>query len=357
MSLKHKTLLLEALRQEIALTRDALCGQPVSTIYFGGGTPSLLMPEELKQLLNDIRQAHTIADGCEITLEANPDDVTPQSLNAWINAGFNRISLGVQSFHEADLLYLDRKHNPQMALQALELIAKANLISCSVDLIYGIPGQSPEHFSENLELCARWGIPHLSCYALTIEPNTPLAVNIRKKQKIAPDEESFTAHWEQLANFATSAGYLHYETSNLCLPNHFARHNISYWNNTPYLGLGPSAHSYYPNTRWWNHASLKQYLEGVANGSAIASREELTTSEQYNEFLMTRLRTLWGIREKEFTKQFGSELRARLIQDLQPMIKSGWIRRVDDSFTLTPNGKIIEDHVISSLFINSESES
>ncbi len=349
-SLTHRKALLHAMAVEIEQTAGMLHGETITTIYFGGGTPSLLSPTETGNLLSTIHQLHPVASDAEVTLEVNPDDVNVDQLNRWIDAGFNRFSIGIQSFHTEDLAYLDRRHNPDMAKHAMELVAKAAVTSYSVDLIYDIPGQSPQRFAENLAACA--GVPHLSCYALTIEHGTPLQVQIRKGIKKAPTEKLFAKHWKVLTDFARQNNYIHYETSNLCLNGHYARHNVNYWNNTPYLGIGPSAHSYCQSKRWWNHAHIPKYIFGTTNVSAIQEVEELSEKDQINELIMTRLRTVWGINLKQFEESFGPKAVDKLVHDCRTHIHQDHFELTNEYLRLSNQGKMVEDNIIKTLFIS-----
>jgi oxygen-independent coproporphyrinogen III oxidase len=349
-SLKRKQAFLLALHKELEMMAPRFATEPITTLYVGGGTPSMLGVHELEALMLALQRSFPQADLTEVTLEANPDDVTPNNLSAWIAMGFNRISLGIQSFHTNDLTYLDRRHNPYTALQALELVAAAPLKSFSVDLIYAIPGQSPEQFAANLERCATYGVPHLSCYSLTVEAGTPLDLNIRKKGKQAPDEALFLAHWNILTAFAASHGYEHYETSNLCRGGHFAEHNLSYWSHVPYLGLGPSAHSFLGNQRWWNPSSVTEYIQAMEVGQNPAQEETLTDADLANEHIMTRLRTQWGIRCTEFGERYGPERLKALLELSAPQLQRGWLELTHDHLMITPAGKPLEDHLMALLF-------
>jgi len=349
-SLQRKEALLMALHQEIERMAPRFAPEPMSTLYVGGGTPSMLAPHELEALMVALRHAFPQVALTEVTLEANPDDVTPENLAAWMAMGFNRISLGIQSFHQADLKYLDRRHHPETALQALELVAAAPLKSFSVDLIYAIPGQSPDHFWANLERCAGLAVPHLSCYSLTVESGTPLDLHIRKKGKQAPDDELFLAHWHVLADFAAAHHYDHYETSNLCREGHHAQHNLNYWSHVPYLGLGPSAHSFLGRKRWWNPASVVGYIAAMEKGKPVAQEEILSDADLANEHIMTRLRTRWGIRCADFGERFGPERLKVLMELAAPQLQRGWLELTHDHLMITPAGKPLEDHLMAMLF-------
>jgi oxygen-independent coproporphyrinogen III oxidase len=349
-SLRQIDPVVEALLREIELTTHEIKDGSIGSVYFGGGTPSVLHPSQIQSLLDQIRRFHTLAPDCEITLEANPDDISQAHLDAWIAMGIRRISIGIQSFHQNDLTMLDRRHLPETAMNALELLAKANLDSYSVDLIYAIPGQTNEMLRENLVRCINAGTPHLSCYSLTIEPNTALKHQIDKGLRPAPNEHAFLDHWNLLTQLLPEAGYLHYETSNFSLPGHLAVHNVNYWKSIPYLGIGPSAHSYNGTIRRWNHPSLNKYIAGIASGSASAGFEVLSPANRCNEYIMTRLRTMWGLDLQDFEHQFGALVREQLSRSASPMIADGLLQLNADILMLTTKGKPLADHVTATLF-------
>lgn len=349
-SLRQKDPVVDALLREIELTHREITDGPIGSIYFGGGTPSVLHPSQIQSVMDQIRRFHTLTPDCEITLEANPDDISQSQLDAWISMGIRRISLGVQSFHQNDLTMLDRRHQPETAIDALNLLAKANLDSYSIDLIYAIPGQTKEMLRENLERCINAGTPHLSCYNLTIEPDTALKHQIDKGLRPAPDEYAFLDHWSLLTQLLPESGYLHYETSNFSLQGHLAVHNVNYWKNIPYLGIGPSAHSYNGTIRRWNHASLNKYLSGIENGSATAGMETLSQGNHCNEYIMTRLRTMWGLDLQDFEQHFGTKVREQLFMAASPMIADGLLQLNADILMLTTKGKPLADNVTATLF-------
>ncbi len=342
---------MKALLREIELTNNFLDRSSVETIYFGGGTPSLPDPSYISAIMEAIRYNHPVSGNCEISLEVNPDDVNSEKLNDWISTGINRISLGIQSFNTDDLEYLDRKHSPENAFHALEIITAAPLISFSVDLIYAIPCQTSAALSKNLDICMSAGTPHLSCYSLTVENNTPLYKHIGKGIKTAPSDNRFIKHWNLLKGITHDKGYLHYEISNFCKPHHFSRHNVNYWNNTPYLGLGPSAHSFNLKSRRWNHQNLAKYIAGTTKGSAVASEETLTFFDKVNEHIMTRLRTMWGVRLQDFSEKFGILCGEKLLEMAVPFISKGLLIIENDTLKITDKGMPLTDSITSALFL------
>lgn len=349
-SLKRKEEVLDAIVSELELMAPGFADLEITTLYWGGGTPSMLLPHEIEKVMRLLQRAFPRFAPQEVTLEANPDDVNADQLKAWINMGFNRISLGIQSFNLSNLLYLDRKHNPVTALKALELVANAPLQSFSADLIYAIPGQSPEHFLSDLERCAEFQVPHLSCYSLTVEPGTPLEQHIRKQKRQAPDEELFMEHWQILTAFAAQQSYNHYETSNLCLGVQYAQHNLNYWNHVPYLGLGPSAHSFLGRRRWWNPSSVNTYVQTIQTGHPPVQEEILSDTDLINEHVMTRLRTKWGIQYDGFIRQFGDQQWLQLLQRADALILSDWLEITEGHLRITPTGKPLENHLMAVLF-------
>jgi oxygen-independent coproporphyrinogen III oxidase len=349
-SLRHGEKVVSAIIREIELTADDLQNEPLESIYFGGGTPSLLSTGSIAAILKTIAENHTLQKQCEITLEANPDDLSSEKLSEYIALGIRRISLGIQSFNEQDLGYLERKHDPAHASWALDLLGRADLDSYSIDLIYGIPGQTEAMLRKNLDICIEAGVPHISCYSLTVEEKTALHSGIRKGIRTAPDEDTFMAHYELITSALEGSGYLHYEISNFAREGHLAVHNTNYWLNKRYLGIGPSAHSYDLSVRRWNHAGIKPWLDGIEEGNATAQLELLTPVDQYNELIMTRLRTMWGLSLTELNGRFGNEAYRRLTGASQKWIDEGFMEYRDGALILTRKGKPLSDHIIADLF-------
>jgi oxygen-independent coproporphyrinogen III oxidase len=350
-SLSNAGKVVNAILREIELTAPYLNHEPLESIYFGGGTPSILSTADIAAILQAIRRHHQITTPCEITLEANPDDLSSIKLKEYINLGIRRISLGIQSFCLSDLEYLERKHDPEGAVQSLDLLRRADLDSYSIDLIYGIPGQTVDMLMRNLNMCLTAGVPHISCYSLTVEEKTALHTGIRRGRTAAPDEETFMQHYDLITSTLRAIGYLHYEISNFALPGHLAIHNTHYWFRKKYLGIGPSAHSYDLVSRRWNHASIGKYLAGIEQGDAASEQETLTREDHLNELIMTRLRTMWGVSLSELRENFGKEAEKRIVAAAMKWIGEGSLEIADDFLLLTEDGKKISDNIIADLFV------
>lgn len=356
-SLETKTGLLEALFDEILRQKDYLGEHPVSTIYFGGGTPSLLSELEIGKILEALNRYYPVSPYAEITLEANPDDLNPGLLRAYKNCGVNRFSLGIQSFSDADLLFLGRRHDASTAIRAIHDILEAGFAYLSIDLIYGIPGMSLQHWEKNLEVFFSFKLHHLSAYALTLEPKTTLDLMIRNKKMPAPDEEETIRHFRLLMKTMAENGFEHYEISNFAKEGQYSRHNSNYWKGVPYLGLGPSAHSYNGGSRRWNVSALKEYIRKLSVGLWY-EEETLTPVQKYNEYVMTSLRTMWGCDSKKIIRDFpgltdrkGLALadlfrkQARLLIEKKLLVESSGI------YYLTETGKFFADGVAADLFL------
>ncbi len=351
-SLKHKDAVVEAINKEIALSVQWLEGEDVDSVYFGGGTPSLLDAAELGGLLQNIARHHHLANDCEITLEANPEDITPVKVKGFRAAGINRVSIGIQSFFREDLDYLERIHAPEESREALENLATAGLQSFSADLIYGIPGQTETMLVHNLRQCLECGTPHISCYCITVEPKTKLQVRIKQGIRQPPAEEDFLAHFNLIIQTLCNEGYLHYEISNFALEGHLARHNTAYWLDRRYLGLGPSAHSYNLVSRRWNHPSVIRYLDGIKHGSGTEAEERLSETDHCNEMIMTRLRTMWGLDLDAMEARFGLTISLQVRKSADPFLRIGLLRMKGNNIFLTDEGKSLADHVSASLFVS-----
>jgi oxygen-independent coproporphyrinogen-3 oxidase len=332
-------------------------GGPVETIYFGGGTPSLCSAGELAGIIEKIYANFEVDPGAEITLEVNPDDITRERLQEWKSAGINRLSIGVQSFFEEDLRWMNRAHTARQAIDNLAL-AKEVFDNMSVDLIYGSPGLSDAKWKENVDRVVALNIPHVSCYALTVEPKTPLQKMIlqHKSEDVDPDTQS--RQFLLLMDWLGKAGYEHYEISNFARPGLRSRHNSSYWQGRPYLGLGPSAHSYDGSARWWNIANNTSYIDSINKGIVPLEREELTASQKINEYIMISLRTSQGLS----IARIGNILRENEISDLKIVEglkaksegyrKRGLMEAGADYLRLTREGKLLADGIASDLFVD-----
>lgn len=343
--------MVKSLLQEIALQKDYLAGEPVRTIYFGGGTPSLLQANELQALLAHLQSTFQVVPGAEITLEANPDDLSPEKLALLKAAGINRLSIGVQSFHEEDLTWMNRAHNSRQALDCIGEARRQGFDNLTIDLIYGGPTLTDEGWEQNVKQAIALGIPHLSCYALTVEPGTALDHFIRKKKMAATDPDKAARHFEMLMDWLKAAGYEHYEISNFALPGWHSRHNSSYWQGSPYLGLGPSAHSFNGASRQWNVASNAQYIKSIAAGAIPFEMETLTAAMQFNEYIMTALRTSAGCNLEWVAEKFGTALVARLIAHSEPFITMGRMEYTGETLKLTNAGRLFADGIAGELFV------
>lgn len=358
-SLQRREEMVDALIRELAARRDYLPHDQLETVYFGGGTPSLLTDEELARLFTAIGRHFQIAPDAEITLEANPDDLSRDRLQALYNSPINRLSIGVQSFFAEDLLFMNRAHNAAEAHRCIEDALAVGFQNLTVDLIYGSPTTSDEHWAANVRTLLDYGIPHLSCYALTVEPKTALDAFIRKGKVPPPAEEQAARQFEYLIATLTAAGYEHYEISNFARPGYYARHNTNYWRGTPYLGLGPSAHSYDGQSRQWNVANNAKYLRYLAEEPSdwdiktlegqLYEREVLGPADRYNEYVMTALRTQWGV-DLELLSTAHQPFLEHFHMQVLPYLAGGHVTSTPTGYRLTPTGKLLADRIASDLF-------
>ncbi|OQP46556.1 radical SAM family heme chaperone HemW [Niastella populi] len=348
-SLKLKNEFVQALLKEISLQQNYLPAEPVNTIYFGGGTPSLLTIDELSGILQTLRQQFTIADDAEVTLEANPDDLGEEKLKEWRQAGINRLSIGVQSFFEDDLRWMNRAHTAQQAIDNLQL-AKKYFDNITIDLIYGTPTLPDDKWQHNVQQAIALGIPHLSCYALTVEPGTALASMINKYKTTDVNTEDQARQFLLLIDWLQAAGYEHYEISNFALPGMRSRHNSSYWQGASYLGLGPSAHSFNGKSRQWNIANNALYIKSLKEDKVPFEIETLTETQRLNEYIMTSLRTMEGLHVEFVASRFGEKAAAKLKLEAQPFIGAGKMQWSHNHLQLTKEGKLFADGIAAELF-------
>ncbi len=342
--------MIEAIKKEIKLQSNYLNNETVETVYFGGGTPSLLEIDDISSIFEALHQYHDISPTAEVTLEANPDDLTISKINEFKSTPINRFSIGIQSFHEADLKYMNRAHNATEALACIQNSQNAGFENITIDLIYGTPTMNNSQWEANIQQVFDLNIPHISCYALTVEPNTALDYFIKKGKSIAVNEEQSAQQFEILVREITKAGYLHYEISNFAKPGFFAQHNSNYWKGQLYLGLGPSAHSFNKKTRQWNVANNMKYIKGVMRNELSFEVETLSPTDQYNEYVMTGLRTIWGVDLMKI-KLFGNIYEAHFVDVVTPFIKEELIIREGNQFVLTQKAKFLADGIASELFI------
>jgi len=352
-SLHYKDELIAGLLKEIDLIpfpspqveKGDVNSERMETIYFGGGTPSLLGVDEIQMILNKIQQRFFVSENAEITLEANPDDITDEKLIGWKEAGINRLSIGVQSFFDEDLKWMNRAHNSRQAIGNLQLAIK-HFENITIDLIYGTPGLTNEKWKQNVDTTILLNIPHLSCYALTVEPKTPLDKMIRQQQAENINPEKQSEQFLLLMQWMEEAGYEHYEISNFSKPGWRSRHNSSYWSGKNYLGIGPSAHSFNGTERQWNISNNKIYIESINKGIIPFEKEVLTAVQKLNEYIMTSLRTMEGLKLERLNEADADKLKSAS----RKFIDSGLMRSESNSLFLTKEGKLLADGIAADLF-------
>ena len=346
-----KAEMLKSIKKEIRMRQAYLNNATISSIYFGGGTPSILNKEEIKGVVDTIYHHFKIDPKAEITLECNPDDLHAEMLTDLKEIGINRLSIGIQSFDDADLKFMNRSHNAKQALNCIQLAKEVGFKNITIDLIYGLPSQSNEKWEQNLKQMLALDVQHFSAYALTVEPKTALKHLIDKK-KITPLEEKITVeHFNTLVRIATENNFIHYEISNFGEEGFFSNHNTAYWKNQHYLGVGPSAHSFNGTSRQWNIANNRKYIEKVNKNEAYFEVEKLSNAQQYNEYIFTALRTIWGVELDYITTQFGEEAQQYFEKQVQNWLAQNKIKQLEDTYTLTGTGKLYADAIASDLFI------
>lgn len=342
--------LISAMEKEVEMQQILSMDSEVETLYFGGGTPSLLKPQDLEKLLGAMHKNFAVAHDAEITLEANPDDITEESLKLWKRLGINRLSIGIQSFFEDDLIMMNRAHNREQALRCISLARDFEFENLTADLIYAMPHSIPEQWAKNVEIMAGFDLPHLSAYALTVEPKTALEKMIATG-KITPvsDERAF-ADFEYLRHTLTGLGYEHYEISNFAKPEHYSRHNTAYWQGKKYLGLGPAAHSYDGQKRYWNVANNALYIKNIEAGKMWFEEETLQPNDRYNEYIMTGLRTQWGLSEKRLEEEFGPKYHRHFLKEAEPFFLRGLLLQESGRITLSKTALFQADGIVAELF-------
>lgn len=328
--------------------------QTIETIYFGGGTPSLMNTEDIESIIKEINQYWYVIQDAEITLEANPDDLTEEVLSAWKETGINRLSIGIQSLYDDELIWMNRAHNTKEALSALDKARKAGFRQLTADFIYGSPFMTEERWTDTLQWISEQQIPHISCYALTVEPRTPLAKKKRTRFEIENENEKQSRQFLMLMEAMGKLGYEHYEISNFAQPGQRSRHNTAYWHGKHYLGIGPSAHSFNGNSRQWNIASNSKYIESIQNNIIPTETEILSKTQMINEYLLTHLRLKEGCSKSFISEKFGEYY----LHTIQSLIKKyevkGQLVIKDDGFMLTNEGKLFADAIAADLFFSEE---
>jgi oxygen-independent coproporphyrinogen-3 oxidase len=342
--------LVKALAKEAEMEKEYLQGEKINTVYFGGGTPSLLEIYDLRFLIDELLKNYPVSADAEITLEANPDDITPDKLKAWKDTGINRLSIGIQSFFEEELRWMNRAHNAQQATEHLQL-AKNEFENITIDLIYGSPFLTDAMWKQNVDRAIKFEVPHLSCYALTVEEKTPLYKLINTKKAADIDNEKQARQFLLLMQWLREKGYEHYEVSNFAKPGFRSKHNSSYWKGEKYLGLGPSAHSYNGSERRWNIANNSMYIKSANNGGFKRETELLTSSQKLNEYIMIALRTTEGICLNKLQNEFGTTERKRIEKLFQKFVNNGLAKMNNPFVQLTDEGMLRADGIASELFV------
>lgn len=346
-SLGQRERVMEAIRAELRMRAPEAHGDALGSIYLGGGTPSVVPIAALQDLFSAIRSDFPAAPVAEITIEANPDDVNADVLKAWKDLGITRVSLGIQSFRDDRLKWMRRAHDAEHALKGIELIAKAGFTSWTIDLIYGLPEMTVDEWDEQLSIALDHGMPHLSAYCLTVEKRTALDHQMRKGLVTPATDEAQAAQFDRLVERMETEGLVQYEISNFGREGHFAMHNSNYWKGVPYIGIGPSAHSFDGARRRWNVANNARYADAIARDQRFWEEETLTHDQRVNERLMTGLRTIWGVD----LRTLGDDLRAREGRTIAKYMALGDLVIVDDRLVLTPKGRRYADRIASDLFI------
>lgn len=337
-----------AILQEIEYRKGFLNQEPIKSVYFGGGTPSMMLPNEIQSIIDKVAKVMPLQSDAEITLEANPDNLTKSYLKELSKTSINRLSIGVQSFHDQDLKWMNRTHNASESTQCIEWAQNVGFDNLTIDLIFGLPDSSMNEWESNLQKVNKMGIPHISCYALTVEPSTALGARVRKNLEKAPSQDMQSDMFYKTHDYLEEQGYEHYEISNYGKKNHQAIHNSNYWNRIPYLGVGPSAHSFNGKNRSWNIAHIRDYIEGIKQNTMISESEELTKEERYNEFVMISLRKKEGIdlrvlKEQHFEYYF-------YFNEIFQLMDSSKIEYSNNHIRLKREGLIFADQIASSFF-------
>lgn len=353
---KQRADFLDALKKEAVIRKSYINNEEVKTVYFGGGTPSLLKPDEIQSVIDVLYKNFNISENPEITLEANPDTVSEELLKDFNIIGINRLSVGIQSFHDDDLQYLSRKHDSRHALQVLDWADMIGFQEVTMDLIYGIPTLTEEKWMRNLDIFFSKGISHLSAYALTIEPKTALGQRISKGIVAPVDEDATIRHYEMLVERAEKEGFEHYEISNFAKPGHYSRHNCSYWTGEKYLGLGPSAHSFDGVSRQWNVANVTEYCKLISDFQNSLEmnwfeKEILTSDDRYNEYVMTSLRTRRGCDIGKIRENFGERYQKHFEENIAPYLNDGRLVKHGNNYILTESGMLFADGIAAELFV------
>ncbi len=342
--------MIQALCQELELRKDEFRDEVVETLYFGGGTPSVLETEEIRQIIDAVYENYTISNDPEITLEANPDDLSEEKIKQLSRSPINRLSIGIQSFFDEDLKWMNRAHTAQQSVQMVSL-ASRYFDNVSIDLIYGIPGMGNGRWIQNIEKALSLNVPHISSYALTVEPKTALAGFIKKGIVEAVEDEMARQQHSILVELLEAKGFVNYEISNFGRPGYFSRNNTAYWQGKKYIGIGPSAHSYNGRERSWNINNNTKYIAGINSGELPKETEMLTPLDRYNEYVMTGLRTISGVSLSRVKNEFGPQFQEYLLRQARKYVDEQLLRLNDDNLVWAPKGKFLIDGIAADLFM------
>lgn len=348
--MKKKDEMVLALAKEIELRKNESQEEIIETIYFGGGTPSVLRIDDIRFLIDKVYEHYKVIDNPEITLEANPDDLSDEKIIELANSPINRLSIGIQSFFEDDLQVMNRAHNSAEAKKCLEF-ATQHFDNISIDLIYGMPNMSNEKWLQNIETALSFNIPHISSYALTVEPKTALDKMIKVGTVPKLDDELAQQHFHILIDKLQENGFVHYELSNFGKPDYFSKNNTAYWLGKKYIGIGPSAHSYNGESRSWNVANNSLYLKAISENNLPSETEILTKTNQYNEYIMTGLRTIWGVSLHRIESEFGTKYLDYLQQQAEKYLSDNLLEIENNVLKTTKKGKFLSDGIASDLFL------
>lgn len=350
-SLKAKQDVVHCIVKELEIRKNYLKEEPLDSIYFGGGTPSVLDIQEVARIIIKIREHYRINEDAEISFEVNPEDVSIDYFKDLRKLGINRISIGVQSLDDGILSFLNRKHSVEEAISCINNSVEAGIDNISIDLIYGIPGLSDDMWKESLERIKCLPVKHLSAYCLSIDENTVFEYKMRKGEFIPMSDEDCEAQYNILLDWAKNNGFQHYEISNFCKSNYYSRHNSAYWMQKPYLGVGPSAHSYNGHSRQWNTSNNANYITSVNKGVIPFQKEDLNLKDRFNEYILTSLRTVWGINKKVVTRMFGVKYLQHVVEKSEKYLDSGHLQIDKNCIKLTEKGMFISNDIISEIFI------
>jgi len=342
---------LKALKKELVNRSNYIADKQISTIYFGGGTPSLLSASVIEELISECKNLFKVDNGAEITLEANPDDLTFEYLNQLRSVGINRLSIGIQSFSDSDLQFIGRRHTSEQAIKAVKDAQNVGFDNISVDLIYGIPGMSSDQWNNNLKIVFDLNIQHISAYHLTYHEDTYFWNELQKGKIKEIDEENSLNQFNQLIEQTLANGFIQYEVSNFAKEGFYSVHNSSYWKNVEYLGLGPSAHSYNGTSRQWNISDVKEYIRLISKDETYYENEILSVTNQFNEYIITSLRTIWGIDLELIKKKYGDNYLKHTLDVSESYIDSTLLEKNDNIIRLTKNGIFISDRIITDFMI------